>query len=574
MRNIFFKLLVYFIGINGLFYFNSCNNPDKSLNSGNDEILRLYDGVEFKMDIIKPPIFPNYKVKITDFGAKGDSLTLNTEAINKAIENVSNKGGGKVIIPAGIWLTGPIKLKSNVNLHLEKGALLIFSGNFDDYPIIQTSFEGLNTYRCTSPISAFNETNIAITGEGIIDGSGDAWRPVKKSKLTESQWKKLINSGGFVDEKNGIWYPSEKSYKGSRISNMNVPVNLKTKEEHEEIKDFLRPVMVSLVQCKNILLEGVTFQNSPAWNLHPLMCENIILRNLTIRNPWYSQNGDGLDLESCKNALIYDCNFDVGDDAICIKSGKDADGRKRNIPTENVIIKNCVVYHGHGGFVVGSEMSGGVRNIHVSNCTFIGTDAGLRFKTTRGRGGIVEKIYISNIRMVNIETEPIRFNMYYGGEAPEAGDGKKIKREEIAKVPVTEETPQFREIYMKNIYSINSYRAIALRGLPEMNIKKIYIENALIKAKNGVEIYEADSLVFKNVNIIVDNNLNPLMYCYNIKNTEFDGFKFEYKSNDFPIVIEGNETTNIIFNKKDFESFEKQVKFMDGNLKDIIKLKQ
>lgn len=564
----FLIFIVLFFPIN-----NSCKSPNERSSSENLEIKKLYDSIEFKMDVIKEPKFPNYSVSIVDYGAVGDGLTMNTEAINKSIEDVNKKGGGKVIIPAGIWLTGPIKLRSNVNLYLEEGALIVFSRNFDDYPLIKTSFEGLNTYRCISPIYAYKEKNIAITGKGIIDGSGDAWRPVKKSKLTESQWKKLIASGGVVDEKNGIWYPSEKSLKGASISNMNVPINLKTIEEHEEIKDFLRPVMVSFVECKNVLLEGVTFQNSPAWNLHPLMCENIILRNLIIRNPWYSQNGDGLDLESCKNVLIYNCNFDVGDDAICIKSGKDADGRKRNKPTENVIIKNCIVYHGHGGFVVGSEMSGGVRNIHVSNCTFIGTDAGLRFKTTRGRGGVVEKIYISNIRMVNIETEPIRFNMYYGGEAPEAGDGKKITREEIKKLPVTEETPQFREIYMKNIYSIGSYRALALRGLPEMNIKKIYIENTILKAKNGIEIFEADSIAFKNVKVIVEDTIRPLMYCYNMKNVEFDGFKLEYKNQKPLIVFEGEEIFNISFKKEDFGNLGKMINFKDGKLENIIKIK-
>src|SRR5690606_35184650 len=184
------------------------------------------------------------------------------------------------------------------------------------------------------------------------------------------------------------------------------------------VKDFLRPVMVSLVGCNKVLLDGPTFQNSPAWNLHPLMCSNVILRNLTVRNPWYSQNGDGVDLESCKNVLIYNNTFDVGDDAICFKSGKNEDGRKRGMATENVIVKNNVVYHGHGGFVIGSEMSGGVKNVHVSNCTFLGTDVGLRFKSTRGRGGVVENIYISDIDMTNIPTESIRFNMFYGGNAP------------------------------------------------------------------------------------------------------------------------------------------------------------
>ena len=177
--------------------------------------------------------------------------------------------------------------------------------------------------------------------------------------------------------------------------------------------------MVSLISCNKVLLDGPVFQNSPAWCIHPLMCENLTVRNIDVRNPWYSQNGDGIDIESCKNSVVYNCTFDVGDDAICIKSGKDQEGRDRGMPTENLIVKNCVVYHGHGGVTVGSEMSGGVKNMHVSGCTFIGTDVGLRFKSNRGRGGVVEKIFISNIDMINIPTNAISFNLYYGGLSPD-----------------------------------------------------------------------------------------------------------------------------------------------------------
>ena len=234
--------------------------------------------------------------------------------------------------------------------------------------------------------------------------------------MTDSQWKKLVKSGGVLSEDGKTWFPSEGSKKGYESStNFNVP-DLISDDELASVKDFLRPVMISISKSKRILLDGPTFQNSPAWNLHPLMSEDIIIRNLSVRNPWYSQNGDGLDLDSCKNVLIYNNTFDVGDDAICFKSGKDEDGRKLGMPTENVIVKNNIVYHAHGGFVIGSEMSGGVKNVHVSNCTFLGTDVGLRFKSTRGRGGVVENIYISNIDMIHIPTEAIRFNLFYDGK--------------------------------------------------------------------------------------------------------------------------------------------------------------
>ena len=189
----------------------------------------------------------------------------------------------------------------------------------------------------------------------------------------------------------------------------NVPEGINTDEEWAEIHPWLRPVLLSIVKSKKVLLEGVTFKNSPSWCLHPLSCEDFTVNNIMVINPWYSQNGDAIDLESCKNALIINSVFDAGDDAICIKSGKDEDGRRRGEPCQNVIVKNNTVLHGHGGFVVGSEMSGGVKNIYVEDCTFMGTDVGLRFKSTRGRGGVVENIYINNINMINIPNAIVRF---------------------------------------------------------------------------------------------------------------------------------------------------------------------
>src|SRR5690606_18615052 len=291
----------------------------------------VYDGIEFDMPKVKETSFPDFSKSITEYEAVGDGLTKNSAAFKAAIEEVNAKGGGKVIVPRGVWMTGPITLLSNVNLHLEDGSLIIFSKDKDDYPLVDTSFEGLNTIRCQSPINAYQVENIAITGKGTIDGSGEVWRAVKKGKMTEGQWKKLVDSGGIVEGTN--WYPSQSFLDGYKASSsFNVP-DTKDRAALEKMKDFLRPVMVSIRESKRVLLDGPTFQNSPAWNIHPLMSEDVIIRNLTVRNPWFSQNGDGLDLESCKNALIYNNTFDVGDDAICIKSGKDKDGRDRAIPT-------------------------------------------------------------------------------------------------------------------------------------------------------------------------------------------------------------------------------------------------
>ena len=302
--------------------------------------------------------------------------------------------------------------------------------------------------------------------------------------------------------KPGYWVPSEGYAQGEQGANMNVP-SAQTEEEWNAIKRFLRPVMVSLVKCKNVLLQGVIFQNSPAWNLHPLMCENVIVDQVLVRNPSYAQNGDALDLESCKNALIVNSRFDAGDDGICIKSGKDADGRKRGIPCENVVVKGCTVFAGHGGFVVGSEMSGGVKNILVENCQFLGTDVGLRFKSTRGRGGIVENIYINKVSMTDIKTDAITFNMYYGGKsvAEMMEDGDNPDNE--TKVPVTEETPIFRNIDIKNIVCNGAGRAMEFNGLPEMPIKGINLENVTIQAKKDAVFTNCEDIKQENVNITV-----------------------------------------------------------------------
>ena len=484
----------------------------------------LYQNLPFSMQKVEVPMFPNNTVSVADFGGLGDGIALNTDAFNKAIDALSKKGGGKLNVPAGVWFTGPIELKSNINLHLDKGALILFSPDFNLYPLVNTCFEGLETKRCQSPISARNAVNVAITGEGSINGSGEAWRPLKKAKVTESQWKKVIKSGGILKDPT-YWYPSMGSIKGQSLSDMNVPTGKLTDAEWLEIKDFLRPTMINFIECKNVFLQGVLFENSPSWNIHPLLCSNLIIDNITVRNPSYAQNGDGIDIESCKNVLLVNSNFDVGDDGICIKSGKDEQGRKRARPTENVIVDNCKVFKAHGGFVVGSEMSGGVRNISVNNCQFLGTDVGLRFKSNRGRGGLVENIYISDIYMFDIVTDSFLFDLFYGGksasESLEDGD----ESQNSAQIPpVTDETPSFRNIYVKNIVSRNARRAMFFNGLPEMNITNINVENAIITSEYGAVLSESNGIKFKNIQIIP--RTGAALTLQNVKNFELKEFKY------------------------------------------------
>ncbi|WP_447642985.1 MULTISPECIES: glycoside hydrolase family 28 protein [Chitinophagaceae] len=475
----------------------------------------------FAQQFTQSPYFKKDTISITQNGAVPDGLTLNTQSIQKTIDNCSQKGGGVVIIPEGLWLSGPIRLQNNVNLHLKSNAVLLFTKDFDQYPLVQGNWEGLPAWRNASPLSGTNLQNIAITGHGIVDGNGDAWRMIKKDKLTESEWKEKIQGGGIVSPDGKTWYPSEKSRKGSLTPKAGKVETNKTAVDYNDIKDFLRPNLIVLNNCNNVLLEGITFQNSPAWTIHTLLTNNLSVKNVTVKNPWNAQNSDGIDIESCKNVLIENSRFDVGDDGICIKSGRDEEGRKRGVPTENVIIRDNIVYHAHGGFVIGSEMSGGAKNIWVSNCSFLGTDVGLRFKTTRGRGGIVENIHIKNINMVDIQGDAILFDMYYAAKDPKADTTNPI----VERFSVTEATPQFRDFDISNITVNGAKRGIFLRGLPEMNIKNITLSSLTIQSNIGVECTEAQNISFNNIHLIPQKK-NPVIHIDNSSNILFNKLSY------------------------------------------------
>jgi len=276
-----------------------------------------------------------------------------------------------------------------------------------------------------------------------------------------------------------------------------------------------------------------------------------------LKNPWYAQNGDGIDLESCSNVLIENSVFDVGDDALCMKSGRDADGRARAMPTQNVIIKGCTVYASHGGFVVGSEMSGGVKNVYVSNCTFIGSDIGLRFKTTRGRGGVVENIFIKDIYMKDIPGEAILFDMYYMARDPIPLEGEKRELPKVEMLPVDETTPQFQNIHISNVYCNGAKKAIFIRGIPEMHVKNILIENSVLQSEQGVDIQEASGIKLKNVSVYA-TKADVVVDIVNSDDVQISGLKYADGASVL-LRAAGDRTKNIRIEKTDYTRVKEKV---------------
>ncbi|MBQ9357189.1 MAG: endo-1,4-beta-xylanase [Prevotella sp.] len=427
----------------------------------------LYRELPFEMSAVQRPSIPRYSVSLTDFGGRGDGMQLNTQAFADAISHLSERGGGHLVVPEGLWLTGPIGLESNIDLHVKPGAVIMMVADRTQYPIVEGDYGGKATLRHQSPIHARGKRNISITGGGIIDGNGDYWRMVKKDKMTPGQWNSIVASGGIV--RGNTWYPTEELARG---------------EDH-------RPDLVFLWDCENVLLEDCTFENSANWNVHPLLCSNMIIKNVTIRNPWYSCNGDALDLDCCRNVVLVGSSFDCGDDAICIKSGKDKPGRDRGVPCENILIDDCVVYHGHGGFTIGSEMSGGVRNIRMTNSRFIGTDVGLRFKSARGRGGIVENIWIDGLYMKDIAGDAVSFSLYYMDRAGMAMQAQ----------PVDEGTPRFRDFHISRLMCNGAARAMEFMGLPEMPVKDIHISHCQITAHRGATLRYCEDITFSDTHV-------------------------------------------------------------------------
>ncbi len=314
------------------------------------------------------PSIPDNHVSILECGGNGDGLTMNTQAFAKAISKLNKMGGGHLNVPAGIYLTGLISLKDNIDLHLEKNAIIVLSEDKNDhFKIDETT--GKKENRATPAINASKRKNISITGEGTIDGNGEWWRPVKRSKVSDVEWKEFQAMGGTLNEKGDIWYPFNLKHQPNVAENM---------DEQEKTRTH----MIRFTSCENVLVQGVTLLNSPRFHLIPTRCKNVIIDGITVKCPWNAQNGDAIDISSCKDVLIVNNVIDAGDDGICMKGGAGAAGVAAG-PCENINIQDNTVYHAHGGFVIGSEFSGGMKNIVVRNNTFQGTDAGLTIQECR-----------------------------------------------------------------------------------------------------------------------------------------------------------------------------------------------
>jgi polygalacturonase len=439
-------------------------------------IAQHFAKLPFAMQQPTMPTFINKEYDIKNFGAIADGKTLNTTAFANAINECNKNGGGKIMVGKGTWLTAPIELKSNVHIYLEKEAIIQFTKDHTQYPIIKNGSNS-TSYTTASPIYAYNAENIAITGFGTIDGAGESWRPVKKSKVTDSYWKE-INKSGVVSNDGKIWWPSIAAMMGEDyLKTLKKENPTATENDYLPARDFLRPYMLYMVNCKNILVQGVTIQNSPKFIFYPSKCSNLTIDGVHIFNDWFAQNGDGIDISACKNVLIYNSTLSVGDDGICMKSsGKNAGVDDANL--QNIVIAECTVYKAHGGFVIGSNTDGGMKNIYVSNCKFIGSDIGIRVKSNAGRGGKVCNIYIDGIEMKNIAKEAISFDTYY--EDVVAG-----KEKGDVPTKIKDKIPEFTDFYLNNINCTNAETAVYINGLEEMPVHHIYFNNVNLTAKKG-----------------------------------------------------------------------------------------
>ena len=458
--------------------------------SDGSDYQHYYQSLPTPVAQVTPFTVPALSVSITDFGAKGDGATLCTEAIQRAIDDVSSKGGGHVNIPEGVWLTAPIELRSNIDLHLDKNAILLLTPDKS----LHLSAPGKSS-RCKPGIGANKCKNISITGGGVINGNGQYWRPVKRSKMSDVEWKEYKRMGGSVTDDGQLWYPWDMANGSPNIAD--------TREKQENMRQDL----VRLTNCENILVKGVTIENSPRFHLHPCNSRNIIIDGVTVRSEWNVQNGDGIDLSDCSQCLVVNSTVSVGDDGICMKSSAERANAVNN-GTSDILIDNCTVNHAHGGFVVGSNTVTAIRNIVVRHCRFIDTDTGLRFKSGIGNGGRTENIHISHIVMANIKSEAIIFQCDYANM--QAGsNAEAVKKEQEAKIKAGERIPEFQDIHIDNVTCTGCQTGIRANGITGTNaIHNIDINNSTITYHGKATDIDATTASLKQNNVRLVSSKN------------------------------------------------------------------
>jgi polygalacturonase len=406
----------------------------------------------FAVPPFERPRFPAAVFDVRDFGAVEGGRIKSSDAFRKAVSAAAAAGGGTVLVPAGRFLTGPIHLKSNVNLHVAEGAVLLFSQDFRDYlPPVFTRWEGLEVMNYSPLIYARDCENVAVTGAGTLDGQGQAWWPWKATQGDAAKRLYALASAGTPPE--------------ARVFG---------------VEGGLRPSFIQTIGCKNVLVEGVTVTNGPMWTIHPVYSENVIVRRVTVRTD--GPNNDGCNPDSSKNVLVDDSFFSTGDDCVVVKSGLNEDGWRVGRPSENIVVRRLRGERGHGGVVIGSEMSGGVRNVHVENCEFTGTDRGLRIKAMRGRGGVVENVYYENVRHDSLRLFDVEITTFYGSSTL---------------VPLTERPPTIRNVHVRNVTGRGAGTAIEITGLPELPIEDVTFENVTLSAETGARCTDCRRVRFE-----------------------------------------------------------------------------
>lgn len=413
----------------------------------------------FAMPIISLPSFPNRICNITDYGATNNGKTLNTQSFKKAIADCAKQGGGKVEVPPGTWLTGPIHLKSNIDLDIQKGAEIRFSPDLKNYlPAVFSRFEGMELYNYSPLIYANHCQNIAITGSGTLNGQRKLWNENKKDKIIKQSVNKL-----------------------TRMAQTNVPIK---NRDFGKASFFTQPSFIEFVNSNNILIDGIHIKNSPAWTIQPVYSHDIIIKNINIHND--GNNTDGLDIDSSQNIIIESSTFNTGDDAIAIKSGRDNDGLRVNKPSQNIIIRNCQVDFAHAALAIGSETSGGIKNVFVNNLNVKYADYGIRLKSTPGRGGLVEEVWAKKINIQRAKADAIQINLNYG--SPTLGYNKK-------------ELPVFNNIHIEDLYCRRTHNAAELIGLPQSPLKNITLKNTEIHSTRGITEKNVASKKLNNVEV-------------------------------------------------------------------------